>query len=39
VRRALRAEIGELRPQWVEQFNDVRRGILDVFGSTDQASP
>jgi len=33
VRRALRAEIGELRPQWVALFADVRRGILDVFGS------
>jgi len=33
VRRAFRVEIGELRPQWVAHFLDVRRGILEVFGS------
>lgn len=32
VRRALRAEIGELRLQWVARFDDARRGIIDLFG-------
>ena len=32
VRRALRAEIVVLRPQWVAHYHDVRRGILEVFG-------
>jgi len=31
VRRALRTEIGELRPQWIGHFEVARRGILGVF--------
>jgi len=31
VRRAMRAEIGVLRPQWIVHFEAARRGILEVF--------
>jgi CHAD domain-containing protein len=33
VRRAMRAEIGVLRPQWVAHFEAAHRGILDVFSA------
>jgi hypothetical protein len=31
LRRTLRAEIGELRPTWVQHFVDARREILGIF--------
>jgi len=31
LRRTLRAEIGELRPQWIAHFDAARQGIVDVF--------
>ena len=31
VRRALRSEIVELRPQWIPHFHDVQRDVLAVF--------
>jgi CHAD domain-containing protein len=33
LRRALRAEIGELRPTWVAHFLDARREILGIFAA------
>jgi CHAD domain-containing protein len=33
VRRALRGEIGVLRPQWTAHFELARRGILEVFSA------
>lgn len=31
VRRRLRSEIVELRPQWIPHFRDVQRDVVDVF--------
>jgi CHAD domain-containing protein len=33
VRRALRGEIGVLRPQWTAHFESARRGIIEVFSA------
>lgn len=39
LRRTLRAEIGELRPQWIAHFEATRRGIIDVFQDSASFTP